>query len=91
MVAWLQTWWLRVPMPRELSVAFTLLYVLALGAGLVTLVYPPDSLSQEVGGPQVMASVSALCIRLRLHSPKDPLPPPFPAMPALYSTSGGAS
>lgn len=62
MVGWLQTWWLRVPMPRELSVAFTLLYALALGAGIVTLIYPPVSLSREVGGPQVMASVGALLI-----------------------------
>lgn len=62
MLGWLQTWWLRVPMPRELSVAFTLLYALALGAGIVTLIYPPVSLSREVGGPQVMASVGALLI-----------------------------
>lgn len=60
MIRWLQTWWLRVPMPRELSVAFTLLYTLALGAGVVTLLYPPVSLSREVGGPEVMASVGVL-------------------------------
>src|SRR5690606_13944343 len=59
---WFRVWWLRVPMPRELSVAFTLLYALALGAGIVTLIYPPVSLSREVGGPQVMASVGALLI-----------------------------
>lgn len=62
MIAWLQTWWLRVPMPRELSVAFTLLYALALGTGIVTLARPPLSLSQEVGGPQVMASVGVLLV-----------------------------
>lgn len=57
---WFRVWWLRVPMPRELSVAFTLLYALALGAGIVTLIYPPVSLSREVGGPKVMASVGVL-------------------------------
>ena len=62
MSAWLQTWWLRVPMPRELSVAFTLLHALALGTGIATLVMPPTSLSREVGGPQIMASVGGLLI-----------------------------
>ena len=62
MATWLQTWWLRVPMPRELSVAFTVLYSLALGTGVVTLLWPPVSLSNEVGGPQVMASVGVLLI-----------------------------
>lgn len=62
MVAWLQTWWLRVPMPRELSVAFTVLYALALATGVVTLFRPPISLSAEVGGPQVMASVGLLLV-----------------------------
>ncbi|WP_300733719.1 hypothetical protein [Pseudomonas sp.] len=58
--AWFRTWWLKVPRPRELSVAFTLLYGVALGTGLVTLAAPPVSLSREVGGPQVMASVGLL-------------------------------
>ena len=62
LVSWLQTWWLRVPMPRELSVAFTLLYAIALVTGIVTLLSPPVSLSREVGGPQVMASVGALLV-----------------------------
>ena len=62
MFAWLQTWWLRVPMPRELSVAFTLLYAIAFCTGVATLLWPPTSLSREVGGPQVMASVGALLV-----------------------------
>lgn len=62
MTSWLQEWWIRVPMPRELSVAFTLLYSLALATGIFTLVWPPLSLSREVGGPQVMASVGLLLI-----------------------------
>lgn len=60
LVGWLQTWWLRVPRPRELSVAFTVLYSLAFSTGLVTLLMPPLSLSREVGGPQVMASVGVM-------------------------------
>ena len=60
MRAWLQTWWLRIPMPRELSVAFTLLYVIAFASGIATLLVPPISLSREVGGPEVMASVGVL-------------------------------
>ena len=62
MSAWFRTWWLRVPMPRELSVAFTLLYSIALMTGVATLLWPPMSLSREVGGPQVMASVGALLV-----------------------------
>lgn len=62
MTGWLQEWWLRVPMPRELSVAFTLLYSLALATGVATLAWPPLSLSKEVGGPQVMASVGLLLV-----------------------------
>lgn len=62
MLAWLQTWWLRVPMPRELSVAFTLLYVIAFATGWATLLRPPMSLSASVGGPQIMASVGVLLI-----------------------------
>lgn len=58
----LESWWLRVPMPRELSVAFTLLYALALGTGAATLLLPPISLSREVGGPQIMASVGGLLV-----------------------------
>lgn len=60
--AWFQTWWLRVPEPRELSVAFTLVYALAFTTGVVTLILPPTSLSREVGGPHVMASVGALLV-----------------------------
>lgn len=59
---WLRSWWLRVPTPRELSMAFTALYLLAFGAGIVTLLYPPTSLSREVGGPGVMASVGVLLL-----------------------------
>lgn len=62
MSRWLQSWWLRVPMPRELSVAFTLLYAIAFCTGVATLLWPPMSLSREVGGPQVMASVGALLV-----------------------------
>ena len=59
---WFRTWWLRVPMPRELSVAFTLLYAIAFCTGVATLLWPPMSLSREVGGPQIMASVGALLV-----------------------------
>lgn len=62
MTAWLRDWWLKVPMPRELSVAFTILYVIALCTGTFTLLWPPLSLSNEVGGPQVMASVGVLLV-----------------------------
>ena len=62
MAAWFRTWWLIVPEPRELSLAFTALYVLALGTGAATLLFPPVSLSREVGGPQIMASVGWLLV-----------------------------
>lgn len=60
MAGWLRTWWLRVPAPRELSLAFTVLYAFALGTGLATLIVPPTSIAREVGGPGVMASVGAI-------------------------------
>lgn len=59
---WLQTWWMRVPEPRELSVVFTGAYFVAFLTGVATLTYPPMSLSKEVGGPQVMASVGVLLL-----------------------------
>lgn len=62
MTAWLRDWWLKVPVPRELSLAFTGLYVLALATGIFTLVSPPVSLSREVGGSQIMASVGGLLV-----------------------------
>ena len=62
MVAWFRGWWLLVPEPRELSMAFSALYVLALSTGAVTLLSPPISLSREVGGPQIMASVGGLLV-----------------------------
>lgn len=62
MIAWFRGWWLLVPEPRELSMAFSALYALALCTGIVTLVSPPLSLSREVGGPQIMASVGGLLV-----------------------------
>lgn len=59
---WVTEWWLRVPEPREMSVAFTFVYVAAFLTGLATLLNPPMSLSKEVGGEQVMASVGGLLI-----------------------------
>lgn len=62
MLAWFRGWWLLVPEPRELSLAFSALYLLALCTGLVTLISPPLSISREVGGPQIMASVGGLLV-----------------------------
>lgn len=59
---WLHTWWLNVPEPREVSAVFTVAYMITLYTGIVTLLSPPDSLSQVVGGKAVMASVGALLI-----------------------------
>lgn len=62
LVSWLQTWWLRVPAPREISVAFTIAYSLAFATGAATLLYPPITLSAEAAGPQAIASVGALLV-----------------------------
>lgn len=59
---WFAFWWLRVPEPREYSVLFTLLYSIALYTGVATLVRPPSSLSEAVGGPMIMSSVGGLLI-----------------------------
>lgn len=58
--AWFQTWWSLVPGPRGLSLVFTLLYAVAWFTGVITLLVPPVSLSAQVGGPAIMASVGWL-------------------------------
>lgn len=59
---WLQTWWLRVPTPREFSIAYTVAYTIAFVTGVVTLVLPPMTLSEKLGGPTAIMSVGILCI-----------------------------
>lgn len=59
---WFQTWWLRVPSPREVSAAYSMAYLVTLFMGIVTLTFPPRTLSYELGGPQAMMSVGVLLI-----------------------------
>lgn len=59
--AWLRTWWLVVPVPRELSVAYTCVYVVAALTGLVTLVLPPVTISAEIGSV-AMSSMGVLLL-----------------------------
>lgn len=41
---WVQTWWLRVPEPRELSALFTVVYLVSASTGLAALFNPPLTL-----------------------------------------------
>lgn len=40
----LRTWWLTVPEPREISVAYTVIYALAATLGVATIAAPPDAI-----------------------------------------------
>lgn len=51
-----------MPEPRELSLAFSVMYAVALATGVAALVWPPLRFAQEVGGRSVMASIGALFI-----------------------------
>lgn len=55
MVQWFRTWWIRVPSPRDISIAYTCIYLIALGTGLLTLVEPPRSIAYEIGDYAVAA------------------------------------
>lgn len=59
---WLQTWWLRVPTPREFSVAYTVAYFAALAMGVLILLWPPQTVSAELGGPAAIMSVGILLV-----------------------------
>lgn len=60
---WLRTWWETVPEPRELSLAWTALYVTYALTGLVVMIWPPRSL---VGILDSRLSVTVLCSLLIL-------------------------
>jgi hypothetical protein len=59
--SWLQTWWLRVPTPREFSIAYTIVYLVSFLTGIVTLIAPPITIKTEIG-PAAMASIGYLLI-----------------------------
>lgn len=56
---WFRTWWLRVPRPRELSIAFTVAYSVALLTGIATLLRVP-LLYEQSGVFADLAPVGAL-------------------------------
>ncbi|MGW9021253.1 hypothetical protein ACWGOE_07215 [Leucobacter chromiiresistens] len=58
---WLRTWWLGIPDPREISIAFTLAYIVALYTGAVTLVQPPSTVKAAIG-PSSMAALAVLLV-----------------------------
>lgn len=49
-----------MPDPRDISVVYTIVYIVTLYTGIVTILQPPSSLSLAVGGPQTMALVGIL-------------------------------
>lgn len=46
---WFRSWWLRVPSPREISIAYTAIYFVALATGIAALAVPPRTVELEVG------------------------------------------
>ncbi|WP_449280430.1 hypothetical protein [Leucobacter sp.] len=58
---WFRTWWLRIPDPRDISLAYTVIYVIAGATGLVTLVYPPTTIKAAIG-PAAMAGIGVLLL-----------------------------
>ena len=47
--AWLNTWWLRVPEPRELSMLWSVMYGTAMATGVLALCLPPRSVIGMIG------------------------------------------
>lgn len=58
---WFQTWWLRVPSPREFSIVFTFVYAISLLTGAATLKFPPNTISAEIGAA-AMVSIGGLLV-----------------------------
>lgn len=59
--AWTKTWWMRVPEPRDLSLVFTIAYLLSLAGGIVAFVAPPQSIS-GLTGPVLMSVIGVFLI-----------------------------
>lgn len=59
--AWTKTWWTRVPEPRDLSLVFSVAYVVSLLGGIVAFVAPPQSLTGIVG-PTLLAIIGVFLI-----------------------------
>ena len=47
--AWLNTWWLRFPEPRELSMLWSVMYLVAMVSGVFALTLPPRSVIGAIG------------------------------------------
>ena len=47
--AWLNTWWLRFPEPRELSMLWSIMYLFAMATGVLALCLPPRSVIGMIG------------------------------------------
>lgn len=62
MRSWLQTWWLKVPTPREFSVLYTALYSIAFVTGISTIAMPPITLSNQLGSPLYIMSIGLMLI-----------------------------
>lgn len=58
---WLRTWWLTVPTPREISMVYTVVYVIVGVTGVFTLLIPPEPI-QHVAEPVTTAGVGVFFI-----------------------------
>lgn len=47
--AWFATWWLKVPEPRDISIAYSFIYFGMFLTGLVTIINPPSTIKAAVG------------------------------------------
>lgn len=56
MPAWLRTWWVRVPEPRDISIAYAGIYFGMLITGVFTLTQPPSTIQSTIG-PVLMSTV----------------------------------
>lgn len=59
--AWTKTWWMRVPEPRDISLIFTAVYVLAFTGGVIAFVAPPQSIT-GVAGPILLGTIGAFLL-----------------------------
>lgn len=46
---WLNTWWLRFPEPRELSMLWSVMYAISIATGALALTLPPRSVTGMIG------------------------------------------
>lgn len=59
--AWFETWWLKVPEPRDISLIYAVIYGGMLVTGISTVVNPPRTIQASIG-PVLMTWMGVLLV-----------------------------